>query len=192
MSWKIVSMEKPAGDMTSYEHNYVALIDDAGRVVEEFHGMYSDHPTAPFLGPDKDNFLLGREVEPHRLLASLPNVLLTSENTVDILQDNGTVAKNIAKLLAEGEEGDMREKWRDAVFQVESVLMGGKFLYESARLFGAAPNSNSVWWTFLMCIGADRPPESYLGGPSPGIQDLRRVESNNPSYRSKGQKDKNK
>jgi hypothetical protein len=185
MSWKIVSMEKPAGDLKGYEHNYVALVDDAGRIVEEYHGWYGDHFSMPFMGPDSDNFLIGREVEPHKILNSVPNVLLTSDHTVDIRLDDGTIAKNIAKVLKEGDENDMREKWRQGIFEVESVLMGGKFLYESASLFHTAINSNSVWWTFLMAIGADFPPADYLGGPSPGRQDLRASGSNNPKFGNK-------
>lgn len=40
MTWMIVSMQKQLPYLSDSGHNYVALVDDRGSIVREFHGWF--------------------------------------------------------------------------------------------------------------------------------------------------------
>jgi hypothetical protein len=184
MSWHIVSMQKPIPRLNNWAHNYVALVDDEGNIVEQFHGNFTKDPIQVF-SVDPDNPLKAQFKD------AVPNVddnQIREQNFVPIKLPNGQIAKGIAvDAVPPGDEQQMRTLWNKGTNTVSDALKGNKFLYKTATGFGfggEAINSNSVWYTFLKSIGVDDP--SALNGnaviPGYGV-DLRTHKTNNPLYK---------
>ena len=184
MTWHIVTMQKQIPKTPNYGHNYVALVNDDGKIVEEYHGYYSDRFTIN--DPVPGNFLIPIRRESGAVMAQERNVPLGTANTIPILRD-GTYVNGIAQDLVSGDEASVRSAWNAGVNATNAALAGGKFLYVATdvRPFIGKDgiNSNSVWGTFLRSIGIADP--GSHNGPLiiPGVDvDLRTAPSNNPLF----------
>ena len=184
MSWHIVSMQKLIPNMNNWGHNYVALVDDEGNIVQQFHGNWSKDPVQIFSVDPNNPLIVGFK----DVLPDVGNNQIRMRNFVPIKLPNGKMANGIAvDAVPPGAEQQMRALWETGTKAVSDALTGNKFLYKTATGFGfggEAINSNSVWFTFLKAIGVKDP--DALNGPAviPGSDvDLRTHKTNNPFYK---------
>jgi hypothetical protein len=190
MSWHIVSMQKPIPRLNNWAHNYVALVDDNGNIVAQFHGNWSKDPVQIF-SVDPNNPLAVQSYDP---LDGVKNNPIETQNAVPVKLPDGKVANGIAvDAVPPGDEQKMRAMWNSGTQAVSDTLKGDKFLYKTATglgFGGEAINSNSVWFTFLKAIGVEHPDALNGPGAIPGSDvDLRTHKTNNPLYKSPAEPD---
>ena len=188
MTWHIVTMQKQIPYVPNYGHNYVALVNDDGKIIEEYHGFHSVLSREGFTinHPVPGNFLIPIKGASGAVMGDERNVPLGTANTIPILRD-GTYVNGIAQDIVSGDEASVRSVWNAGVNATDAALAGGKFLYvgTDVRPFIGKDgiNSNSVWGTFLRSIGIADP--GSHNGPLiiPGVDvDLRTAPSNNPLF----------
>ncbi|MDR3400974.1 MAG: hypothetical protein P4L99_00635, partial [Chthoniobacter sp.] len=163
-SWSIYSMQKTLPELGQVggvlgAHNYLALVDPNGNIVEEMHGVYSDHFTVG--GGDSGNYLNVQMWKPNQYMA---DQTVTSSNAV-----------------MSGTQSSMQAAFDSAFNSTANALNATHDLYDGAELFGNSYNSNSVWCTAMHALGVSNP--SAYSGPdaTPGDEtDLSTAPSNNP------------
>ena len=161
--WSIYSVQKTLpylGRLGSVlgAHNYLALVDANGDIVREMHGIYKNDFTVN--GPIPGNYLQVDTYERERYMGGQ-----------SILS---------AKLVFHGSKEDMRNLFETGFEAVAQALDSTHMLYDGARFFGHAVNSNSVWNTALRAMGKKETSKFDGPGSTPGNSvDLLSEPSNN-------------
>src|ERR1017187_6307424 len=162
-SWEIYSIQKTLPVLGQVggilgAHNYVAIVDPNGNIVEEMHGVYTKDFT--MFGPTPGNYLQVQNWQPNQYMS---NQSITS-----------------AKIVYSGTQDQMQALYQTGYTAVKNALDNNHELYDGAELFGHADNSDSVWNTALSAMGAQD--TSKFDGPlsTPGNSvDLRTEPTNN-------------
>jgi hypothetical protein len=172
MDWQIVLKQRSLPylswmpDALGVKHDYVALVDQNGKSVKEFHGGPSNGSTlASYLWTEEGNMLSAGESDPKEGYPRDGNPVAFSDGSD-------------AVPVAHGTEEEMKARWAKGEAVVADEIARKKFLYQAAG--DDAMNGNMVATTFLKGAGIAHP-EDFHPASSIGFgHDLRDEPSNNP------------